>query len=541
MRGAFSLTAVLILSFLSLLAPVPGRADEPLSPLSQPGPWSGISGLIGYGARLWFVSSVKFVDHNSADVYSYDPATGRSRYELHLFSQDAGDPLVAGGLLYWPFEDARFSLGRGEYLVTNGRESRWLSLAQGEVFHAHAMAAHGGALFAATSAWRGGLQRSDDRGATWRVLYEHATPAGRVSRLTTLAVLDGTLYAGVTAYGQNGVTLLRMAGDSLGPVPGWPRGDAVTAMTPHGRWLYAVHTAGGATTVLRTDGRSVERVAGLDGQGVRALAAGPDALWAVSARDGAGALWRSADGLTWSLEQRFADAEPLAVTVYAGRVYVGTTGAGGRGTLWGPRAPAPAAPPAAPASLPAPPRPPFRTDLAAALQTLDAALADPASYAAHGAGLRAALEPLAEGGLAQAGVELGRRLDGPFPELRVRLFGGNLTVPAVKMARWSLLRAMALNGHGRVPPALLAEPWTEHPNRPEKYFEPAPAAAWAAAQLRQSDPETLGALVGRLGAADQPRWLDGDFVGALTALTGERFGYDVGAWREWWARRTRPH
>ncbi len=27
----------------------------------------------------------------------------------------------------------------------------------------------------------------------------------------------------------------------------------------------------------------------------------------------------------------------------------------------------------------------------------------------------------------------------------------------------------------------------------------------------------------------------GDIVGALSAVTGKRFGYDIGAWRNWWA------
>jgi len=56
------------------------------------------------------------------------------------------------------------------------------------------------------------------------------------------------------------------------------------------------------------------------------------------------------------------------------------------------------------------------------------------------------------------------------------------------------------------------------------------------AQLGQADEETVGALVGRLGA-DHPQWLDGDLVGALTVLTGERFGYDLAAWRRWWTGR----
>jgi hypothetical protein len=88
-----------------------------------------------------------------------------------------------------------------------------------------------------------------------------------------------------------------------------------------------------------------------------------------------------------------------------------------------------------------------------------------------------------------------------------------------------------------VPVELLRAPWGEKPNRAEKYLEPAPAAAWVAARLGQADEATLGALVARLSAADQPAWVDGDFVGALTALTGERFGYDMAAWQRWWASR----
>jgi hypothetical protein len=128
------------------VASLPGRGStEPpvLVMLSQPGPWSGVSGIIGFDGRVWFVNSVKFRNHNSADIYSYDPVSGRTRYERHLFSQDAGDPVVAGGLLYWPFEDARFSAGRGEYAVTDGQRWTWRALSEGDVFHIHAMAALG--------------------------------------------------------------------------------------------------------------------------------------------------------------------------------------------------------------------------------------------------------------------------------------------------------------------------------------------------------------------------------------------------------------
>ena len=76
-------------------------ATESLAILSQPGPWSAVSQLIGYNGRVWFVNSNKYPNHNSADLYSYDPSSGATRYEKHLFSQDAGHPVVYGNLLYF--------------------------------------------------------------------------------------------------------------------------------------------------------------------------------------------------------------------------------------------------------------------------------------------------------------------------------------------------------------------------------------------------------------------------------------------------------
>jgi sulfatase modifying factor 1 len=531
------LAAILTLTLAAGSSAAAGEV-EPLVLLAQPGPWSAISGLIGYGNRLWFVDSTKFVDHNSADVYSYDPALGRSRYERHLFSQDAGDPIVANGLLYWPFEDARFSAGRGEYAVTNGREWQWRILPDGQVFHVHAMAVSGRTLYAATSAWHAGLQRSDDGGVTWRVVYDHPTPGRLVSRLTALAVLDQTLYAGLTAFSDGGAKLLRADGDTLRALAGWPRGESVDRLTVYRGWLYAVNVSAGRRSVWRTDGKAVERITDLDGRPVRALAPGEKTLWAVTGNDGGGALWHSTDGMTWGVAQRFSGAGPVDVTVYGGRVYVGTIGPNGRGALWGPAPPAPVGAPAAPTSLPPIPRSPKPVDLPRALDALDRALASPSSYQNHGERLRDILHTLVLSGNAALGVDLGRRLDGPFPSITLSLFGGQLTVPAAALARWYLLWAIARSGHGRVPPALLSEPWIDPGNRAEKYLGPAPAAAWAAAELRQVDDDTLGALVARLGAPGHPPWLDGDFVGALTALTGQRFGYDLAAWRDWWTRRS---
>ena len=176
-----AIMAALALAVFVIASAGPARADERLVPLVDGLPWSGVSGLIGYDGRLWFVNSVKFVSHNSADVYSFDPSARTHRYERHLFSQDAGDPVVSGGLLYWPFEDSRWSPGRGEFMVTNGRDWRWGLLSEGRAFHVHAMSRLGDALYAAPSAWKARLQRSLDGGSTWRVVYTYPAPPRTVS------------------------------------------------------------------------------------------------------------------------------------------------------------------------------------------------------------------------------------------------------------------------------------------------------------------------------------------------------------------------
>ncbi len=526
----------LILLVVLMLATGVAHAAQSLVPLAKPGPWSGVSGLISYGGRLWFVNSVKFIDHNSADIYSYDPVSGNTRYERHLFSQDAGEPVVFGGLLFWPFEDSRFSARHGEVMITNGRDWQWRSLPDGEVFHIHTMVTHRGALVAATSAWRAGLQRSED-GVAWRVIYDHPTPARTVTRITTLATLEDKLYAGLTDYRPEGSKLVKWVGDTLEPVAGWPVGTMVTSLTAYRGWLYGVNTTADGSALWRTDGKTVRRVTALDGQFVSDLAAGPDALWAVTADRNGGTLWRSTDGLTWKAEQRFNDAKPIDVYVTSEGVYVGTHVPGGRGTLWGP--PPPSATESRKDVLPIMPEASSIEvkRLRSVLDSLDRLLSDGPNYRANRSRILATLEPLALSRMGEVGEALSARLDGPFPESRVKMFGGGLTVPVARIARWYLLRAIAMNGYGRVSPGLLLEPWTEQTNRSGKYFYLPSAAAWAIAQVGQADDETIGTLIAGLGRTDRPRWIEGDFIGALTALSDQHFGYDRAAWQDWWERR----
>lgn len=502
--------------------------------------WPHVSSLIGYGDRLWFVNSRKYVNHNSADIWSYDPASGESRYERHLLSQDAGDPVVHNGLLYWPFEDSRFSPGRGEFMVTNGRDWRWGLLPQGRAFHVHAMTSSGGALYAAPSAWVARLQRSADGGTNWDLLYEHPTPDRRVSRITALADFRGTLYGGLVAwYRSTGAKLLRWDGKTFRQVRGWPEGSAVPRLQAFGGWLYGVNVANDTSSLWRTNGRATEPVERFAGKSIRGLAAGPKALWLATGSGNVGEIWRTADGARWSLVQKFPGIRLHGLGLFRGRVYAGGTSSKG-GVLLGPSPTRKAGFSPSPTMrkkrllLPRA-RPLPGEDPAEHLKNLRAVLADPNGY---DRGLRVRFGPLALSDDPKVGRALGKMLTGAFPDAEGTMFGSR-RFPAPKMARWYILWAMAHNGHGRVPVDLISASWEAPPNRAEKYFEPPPAAAWAAAELGQDDDATLAALIARLDRPGDPDWLRGDMIGALTALTGQRYGYDIAAWRRWWAKRRR--
>ena len=269
---------------------------------------------------------------------------------------------------------------------------------------------------------------------------------------------------------------------------------------------------------------------------VHDLAVHRDGLLAVTSHDGNGALWRSADGTEWRKMQAFEGAEPIDLAVYGGAVYVGTVGPEGTGSLWGPAPPAPVGPPSSPRTF-AKPNLVMDPGAPGSVAAIDAVLADPDAYENHGAAILAQLRPLTLRRVPAVGDALTRRMAGPFPDIHVDLFGGQIQVPGAQLARWYMLWAIAYSGGGYVPSELLLEPWRARRNNAEKYLEPVPAAAWAISTLGQNDEATLGALITRLGRSGDPDWLEGDIVGALTALSGERFGYDREAWRAWWAGR----
>jgi hypothetical protein len=253
-----------------------------------------------------------------------------------------------------------------------------------------------------------------------------------------------------------------------------------------------------------SDGTSSRRLAVWPaGEQVSALAAGAEGLWAVSYRRGGGAVWHSPDGVAWRATAQITDGAPVAIA----------------------RAEAEPQPEV-------PHRDASSVDWDAAGAALDRALADPKSYSRGDTTLRDAIYAAAVAG-APTGFFSGR-LDANVPDLARPLLGGKTEASAAQWARWLLLWGAAIGGRERIEPRWLTLPWTGTENSFGKYFETPPAALWAAAQGGQHDRETIDALIGRLELGGDPLWLRGDVVGALSAITTERFAYDAAAWRTWW-------
>jgi hypothetical protein len=135
---------------------------------------------------------------------------------------------------------------------------------------------------------------------------------------------------------------------------------------------------------------------------------------------------------------------------------------------------------------------------------------------------------------------LGWHLAALYPNValegRERMFTGE-RVLQTDLARWYMLGAMAVNGHGRVPPDLLTVPFPGRQNRAEKYFDLPIAAIATVGWIGQDDLKTIAALIRRLDQEQDPKWLRADIVAALAALTGKPFGHDVAGWRAWWNGR----
>ena len=532
--AAFAVAAVVLMCAPGALAQ---ETPKRMEVVARVGPWPVISQMIGYRGRLWFANSVKGVNHNSADLWSLDPKTGEVRYERHLFSQDVGAPLIYKGLLYWPYEDTRSTLGWGGIDVTNGEDWRFLPVPSAQIFHVHALVEWEGDLLAVSSAWRMGLQRSRDDGLTWQPLYDHPTPKGRVSRMTAFVTVD---RQGIGRLRESDYTrLIRWDGEKVHDVLDWGQGVHFHGLTAHGVAAYLIRTEKIGSTVWTVEGEVVRRFSPPKyGWNVQDMTSDGERLWAVTRTETGGELWSSRYGISWTMEARFEGGTPDNVAAADGAVYVGGTGKDGRGILWAhmPESLAGAFSGTPPALPPEPSPVKNGAELADLGRELDAALKFQENFHNHG---RETLRELVFR-IARAGPPpgfLAQRLNAEMPDWQAPVLGGQFTVPARDLGRWILLWGMGLAKSGQVPTDYLMRPWTVPAHGSEKYFDPLLMALWAVVQTGQNDDETVGTLISRLDNAQDPLWVTGEVVGTLSALTGKRFGYDKAAWRGWWSNR----
>ena len=297
------------------------------------GPWPVVSKLIGYRDRIWFANSVKGINHNSADLWSIPLTTGDPRYEGHLFSQDAGDPVVHRGLLYWPLEDGRAEPGIGAFNVTDGDHWEHGLIPTDQAFHVHAMTVLNDVLYAAPSAWKASIARSRDGGESWESVYLHPTPDRRVSRITDLVALGDRVLGALNA--PEGRSLIRVDDGSGEELPGWPANRRYADLITHQGQLYGLVGDQGAWSIWRSDGAHSFKVwTAPEGWTPLALASDGDAFWMAGRNDDVFKLWRSQNGMDWVETADLESGRPLHITPYRGVIAIGGQGSDDQGILW---------------------------------------------------------------------------------------------------------------------------------------------------------------------------------------------------------------
>lgn len=322
-RTGLGLTFLLIL----IAGTVTSLAAD-LAVLARPGPWPVADRSIVYQGKVWFSTAVKGVDHNSADIWSFDPATRKLRFERFLFSQDTGHPVVHRDLLYWPHEDMRVGLGAGILSVTDGRNWRDLVIATGDhMMHTHAAAEWQDRLVAVMAGWNSILAVSDDAGRHWRELVNDAPKTGSFHRYNDMAVLGDRLF--IRHWESSGLSLAEYRGGRIVPVEGWPHQRHFSRLSWFSDALYAlVDDDKGNTELWRVNTAGPVRVdvepAGLK---MRQLVSDGERLWIVAGAADGGQLWSSNDGSVFTPGDRFHGGRShSAVAVAPGAIYV--TGAG---------------------------------------------------------------------------------------------------------------------------------------------------------------------------------------------------------------------
>lgn len=513
--------------YQSQSAPIDGiaQAQTPaiLNVIARTGPWPYASRLIGYRGRLWFAASVKYRNHNSADIWSMDPQTLEKRLEHNLFSQDAGLPVVYNDLLYWPLEDALLANGNGAIAATNGENWQTHIIDTALIYHTSEAQKWKDGLLVITGSRNAGLQFTKDGGNSWSEVYDHETPRTHVSRIRDMVVWNDELYA--TLRDVKTQRLVKWTGSSFETVKAWPLNRRVRGLTLHNDAIYAIIGRGKDAEIWNYDGQTAKNL-GHKAQFVDIASDGAK-LWTVT---NDGDLLSINDDGDWQRHQNIDGGVPYEITAIDGAIYIAGAGDDKRSIIWGPKQHIISNGPQI-ALNPQYPSPRIYEDWDALGTEIDAIISDVNSYNGR-------RNPKL-GALMDRAISLGapdgfyaKRFDAHIPDIKISTFGGNAQTKASDIIQIMLLRGMAQSGHKNVPIELLNIPWTAPQNKYEKYLSLPLSALKTIADTGQNDDATINALIARLDY-DDPDWFQSQVIGTLTAITGEHHGYDIAAWKAW--------
>ncbi len=526
---------LVLFSTLIVGVPTPLLAQTPLVRLTTPGPWPGISQMIAYNGKIWFANSNPLENFNAADIYTFDPATRETRYERGLFSQHIGRPAVYRGILYWPFEDPRSNLALGEYAITDGDNWALNTFTAGITLHVHAMEACKSLLMAGTGGWVGGLQMSPTGGDDWREVYQVPATGENLSRITDVRAVGDHCYFAVTSWNEPGPKLMEWRYGEVAEVPAWPTGNRVLSPIAHDGNLYAINQNGTETEIWRFDGTLSIRVAAPEDVPLRALASNGNNMFLLTGDLNSATLWKSNMAGGWDDIQSFPDERPLSLYVVGEDIYVGTYVRGGQGSLWGPEQPQNPSPGPDARTLEAPAVAELSDEIVqASAGALESAITPNPDYMAYRHDILSVMLPLAQTRNPAYGNYLSDFMLEEFTNETIATFTGN-DYKFRQIIRWFSLHMMAVNGHGAIPTEWLSGGWRNENVPSEKYFYIYLAAVRAVGWIGQDDNATISALISRLTQTNEPAWVKADAIASLTALTGQRFAYDIDKWLGWWA------
>ena len=500
------------------------------------GPWHGVSQMVLFDDRLWFINSNPYKDTNAADLYSLALNTGEVRYEQSLFSQDIGNPLVYEGRLYLPFEDPRRSAGRGEYVRTDGSRYEWRSFVDGRAFHVHAMGNCHGRLLAVTGAFTGQIQAYDEQ---WRLLDDYPKGEAGFSRLVSIMQFGNECLFGAMARRDSRPKLLRLDGSDLVPVEGWPSGDRAETAVVFDKQALAINDLGETRSLIAWDGKNTKTLTTPSGR-VRALSVDQNQIYLITSDKSGGGLWSADSSFNWQLLQRF-DTTPISLLVSQGNIFVGTWSTQG-GALFSNQGSNALDTPSA---LPLPVKnPPVidKDDLDQRVGDWWQTLSKTPDSNSDLSQLRDLIKTLEFNEHPLVLQQLAAKIDS-LPDTGVQKMFGSRELDRSTVIRWYIKTTAAIRDVAEPAVEQVTPAFTKAENPAAKYLDDTIAAIVGAGrdsakaeQLRGSADKQIAAhLIARLQRQSDPLWVQSDIVGALTRLTNQSYAYDRESWARWLA------